>query len=84
MSVNSKHLADVPNPGQKKIELFHVRQGDQELITIEQEDEQTGLAINIVQVSLDGLNALIEELVHQRDYYRPANQGPGSNQPPLG
>lgn len=82
MSVNSKHLADVPNPGQKKIELFHVREGDQELITIEQQDQK--FAVNIVQVSLDGLNALIEELVHQRDYYRPANQGPGSNQPPLG
>lgn len=85
MSVNSKHLEDIANPGFERISLFHVRSGANEGITIEQAvDLPWGIRTNVIEVSLDALDGLIEALLHQRSYYRPPDRGPGPYQPRLG
>jgi hypothetical protein len=72
----------------RKIEIYHVRSGSNEGITLEQDRQvipcvdngYMETASSIIEVSLDGITALISALEEQRDYYRPADKGPGPDQ----
>lgn len=82
---NSKHLYEVPVPGEPNIDVFYARKDGVPVISLEQGFTDIDNLVNVITIPLEGLDYLIEDLQNVRSYYsgsKPTH--PGGRQSQLG